>query len=637
MSPQFLLKLFFNVAVSCSSVQTAVPGILESLETLIKGHRDQFKNYRRDLSKKMEFIDNFSEIESLYIDGLFMKSLMLHSDDEYIHLAKDNSCMFYSLIENNLLKNSEGDIQEIIINVKFRNSEELHTRYTSKNTFLKYIHSGICFTNREITKLFTSANIKETLETLEYPIPSGPYECENILKEWRENKYTPYLCGVSKKIQDGHSAKILTESVEKMSLRQRRKLKEKISVKDRYSDKVDFFKTNYLKNLCKGILDSERFCQKYIAKDVWTGVLNRDSPQYKMSFKCGNYLNKENVMAQDLVFCSKKFKERPEVCTTETANNRPSLFPRPDCNTISKALNVSRLKTRYHDCPGLIDNVGITNIHRIIRHIDNKVDLSKPEECIFQVHSSFIDFNTQVQNQEKWSMKICYKERVVGEQRCFPYIPGYHSNNTMAENSVLSLALRYLVGMSSQEKCQFIEEGDFNPILLEYQTGCYVLFNRRHCTALNCPKRIFYNNKEVQKIEYKGTPTFSYFPNPLGNPLVALSNLVDKVYKKKSRTVQNFTELKSFLENKDHIIHGVGCLEDILPKFFKKVSMNQCRPMPFIVDGYIQDSRLFLVSIRTAIDDVHSPRIIKWENLYHAVSTYQSIHPLKSWTMNVIR
>ena len=641
MSPQFLLKLLFNVVIfySFNHAVTAVPGILESLENLIEGHRNQFRKYKRDISDKTEFLNNFSQIEKFYPDALFMKSLVLHSSNEYIHLSGDDICLFYSLLENDLVKNSEGEINEIIINVKFKNVEELQTRYTSKDALLKYVHNNMCFTNREISKLFSSSNVQKTLDTLEYPIPDSTQECNNILQEWRDNKYTPYLCGISKKIQDGLSAKILTESVENMSLRQKRKLKEKIFIKDRYADKIDFFKTNYLKNLCKGIIRSQNFCQEYIAKDVWSGVLNRDSPQYKMSFKCRNYLNKENVTGQDLVFCSKTFQENPKICTTETVNDYAALFPRPDCHNISKALNVSRLKTKYHDCPGAIDNVGITNIYRIIQHFEDKGVFQKSKECIFEVHSSLLELGSQakVKNLEEWPMKICYKDRIVGEEKCSSYIPGYHLNHAMAENSILSNALKYLVGMPSQEKCRFVDDRDFNPTLLEYQNGCYVLFNKQRCTALKCPKKIFYNKKEVLGIKYKGIPVFNYFPNSFENSLIDLSNLINKVYKKTSRTVRNFTELKSFLGNKENIIHGVGCLEDILPKFFRKTSMNQCRPMPFIVDGYMQDSGRLLVSMRTAIDDVHSPRIIKWDNLYNAVLTYQNLHPLHSWTMYAIR
>ena len=278
----------------------------------------------------------------------------------------------------------------------------------------------------------------------------------------------------------------------------------------------------------------------------------------------------------------------------------------------------------------------MTNIFRIIQHLEGRELPIKEEECMYHVHSAFLDITNRAQSTTPWPMLICYKERVLRERKCFPYIPGYHSTHPMSENAVIASTLRYLIGMPSQEKCRFVDNKKFNPLLLEYQTGCHIVYDQKECTAIHCPKKIIYNTEEIKGIKYDGKITFSYFPNSLENSFMAFSNIVSRVYKKKNRSVRNFTELKSFLQDKDHIIHGVGCLEDILPRFFKKVSMNQCRPMPFILDGYFVGRRRPFVSMRIAIDSINSPRVIKWVDLHNAVSTYQSLHPLKSWTMHVI-
>ena len=334
--------------------------------------------------------------------------------------------------------------------------------------------------------------------------------------------------------------------------------------------------------------------------------------------------------------CSRKFQEEPEICTTLTAEGQSSLFPRPDCRNISRALNVSQLKTKYHDCPGSIENAAITNISRIIRHFndDSAVD---PQRCVFEATSFFVDLDIKAGHDQKaWPMEICYRDRVVNEKRCSVYIPGEDKTNLLAENHVVANATRYLVGMQPREQCRIVDEKTFNPLLLEYKNGCYIVYNREHCTAMNCPKKIFYDNKRITGIEYQGQPIFSYFPDSLDNPLFSVSSILEDVFKKSTRTIRNFTELKTFLKNKNNIIHGIGCLEDILPEFFSKKSLNGCGPMPFIVDGYIEEGETFFVSLRMAIEDIHSPRLIRWTRLYNAVTTYQSIHPLKSWTMNVL-
>jgi hypothetical protein len=85
------------------------------------------------------------------------------------------------------------------------------------------------------------------------------------------------------------------------------------------------------------------------------------------------------------------------------------------------------------------------------------------------------------------------------------------------------------------------------------------------------------------------------------------------------------------------IIHGVGCAEDLLPEFFPRNSINGCHPLPFIVDGHIEKDNTSLLVFRSAIDDVHTPRLILWQNIFNAVSAYQLLHPLNTWTLYGIK
>ena len=611
MLPLFFSKLLFSLIVIFSTegaFSKDVPGLLESLEFLIDDQREKIKLHQRETLAQGP-MGNFNNVEEVYIDGLFLKSIILHSEDGFLSLAKDDRCLFYSLLENGLLRGSDGPIEGLVVNVKLKGSDDYRTRYVSKKALLEYVHGDKCFTNKEIITLFIPANVKKTLDTLEYPTPSNLEECDRILGEWKENRYTPYLCGFSRKVDQGV---------------------------ERYKGRADFFRENYLRSLCKGIADSESFCREYTTRDIWTNIIGRGAPQYKMSFKCRNYLGKKSVTAQDLVQCSHKFKSNPEVCTTlETGLS--SLFPYPDCRQISSALSLSRLKTDYHDCPGLIEHTGIINAHRIIRHFESGPLPVGFHECFFNPHASFVDLNTKFKHPKGWDMEICYKERIAGKDVCSLYIPGRNDDNPLSENNVIAKALRYLVGMSQREVCEFSDKDTYNPLLLEYKTGCYIVFDEDNCTALNCPKKIIYDNREVKDLEFRGRPIFSYFPDSFGNASFSLSAIVENIYNQTPRAVRHFTELKFFLGRENTIIHGIGCIGDILPEFFRKKALNECNPVPFIIDGYRQTETEFFVAVRTAIDDVHSPRLVKWDHLFNAVSTYQSIHPLKSWAMNVLR
>jgi hypothetical protein len=89
-------------------------------------------------------------------------------------------------------------------------------------------------------------------------------------------------------------------------------------------------------------------------------------------------------------------------------------------------------------------------------------------------------------------------------------------------------------------------------------------------------------------------------------------------------------------QNSKAIIHGVGCAEDILPHFFQKNSLNQCRPLPFIIDGTIENDDKVSLIVRTAIDDIQAPRIIDWNYIFNAIKQYSEYHPRKIWSLHVI-
>ena len=61
--------------------------------------------------------------------------------------------------------------------------------------------------------------------------------------------------------------------------------------------------------------------------------------------------------------------------------------------------------------------------------------------------------------------------------------------------------------------------------------------------------------------------------------------------------------------------------------------MNQCRPIPFIIDGIIEKKFNYFLSVRTAIDDLHSPRLVNWSFIYNALKSYEGVHSINSWTL----
>src|SRR5690606_18276419 len=104
--------------------------------------------------------------------------------------------------------------------------------------------------------------------------------------------------------------------------------------------------------------------------------------------------------------------------------------------------------------------------------------------------------------------------------------------------------------------------------------------------------------------------------------------------KKKGKVLNNLSSLSTYFKNsKNGIVHGVGCAEDLLPTFIKTHSMNQCTPLPFVINGMLKDKDKVVFVTRTGADSVQAPRLLSWSIIYSGVKSYQRMHPLKQWTM----
>ncbi len=615
------------------------PGALETLETLVQIHKTQYSKLYKKIEKDTKLITNFDEISDVHLDSYFIKSLLFHSGQKYLSLekARKDECFFYSLIENDLLKTAHGKIENLIIHYKDKKKEK-QSALVSKENFFQLIYSKKCFNNKEIGTLFNDKNVAATITSVNFPVTKIEKECEGILQDWQSNPYTPYICKISEAEQSGKYAEKRIDRLSSKNFRKKRRFQDNIKRKKFYSKHVPFFQRTYISNLCQNINDSQKFCSIYLAKDVWTKILNGEKPAYLMSYKCKNIRKKKNITLKDLKACAEKFDKEPSYCTLNGNDKLSSLYPLQDCKSLSDALNKSRLKTNYHDCPGRIDNQAITNIHRILNHItDNKSD-SSPENCAFEANNNFAKLNFDYKNEKAWPMKICYINKVTNGEVCEIYIPGSNSSSKLSENNVVAKILYKNEGASDKEVCKLVDSKTYNPVRLEFRTGCFIIYDRDECSTLHCPKKVVYNKKEIKNLKYIGIPTFDYFPNSFTNEKFSAVNILADTYKMTRRNIRNLTDLNFYFKQfKTGIVHGIGCAEDLLPVFFKKTSLNSCLPLPFIIDGVVEKKNGKYLVFRSSIEDVHTPRLMKWNFIFSAVASYRELHPLSTWVLYGIK
>jgi hypothetical protein len=119
-----------------------IPGLLGSLIQLQKSHNNQFEKYEGILQKS-DLKTEFNRAKEIRIDPFFMQSLIFYSDEIYYTMLNDDRCSLYALIENNLLKTSEGNIKNV--GVVFKTSEGRQiSALIEKKVFLNYVYGKEC-------------------------------------------------------------------------------------------------------------------------------------------------------------------------------------------------------------------------------------------------------------------------------------------------------------------------------------------------------------------------------------------------------------------------------------------------------------------------------------------------------------
>jgi hypothetical protein len=592
------------------------PGIIESLERLLELQKEHYHKSKNQGFSNLKVLNDISSLNDVTLNPEYVKSLILNSDERFLLLSKKDECRFLSTLETNLLKTAEGNIDTVIINYKTKEGTT-ETVGVPKDGFFEYIYKRKCLNNREFSILFSDTNVQKTVSGIKFTVPKNKTECSKIHNEWLDNTFTPYLC----RIQQSFKKSILKKQA------------------DFYRERIPLMERIYLENLCNSLSKPDLFCNNYLKDDVWSKILNSEQPEYKMSYKCQDIFNKkEKLTNQELKNCGSKLASDSSFCETRGNRDYLSNFPLQNCNNISLALNNSKLKTDYHDCPGRVDNEGLINIYRLVNHFSPEKRISSKESCDSEASYTFAKLNFEIKHEEGWPLKVCYLNRIDNKEACVTYIPGTRPNEPLSEDIVVAKILYQQKGAPAKTTCRIVDAKTYNPIRSEFKYGCFIVNDNDKCTTISCDKKVIWEEKVQSDIKFIGKPTFDYFPTAYLSERYSFSSLLNEVKGTQARMVRNLTDVKFFVDKMPMgVVHGIGCIEDIIPEQFQRVTINQCHPLPFIIDGYALKNNDTWLVVRLAIDDIHTPRLIMWPNIFNAVSAYQELHPLNTWTLYGIK
>lgn len=600
-------------------IKPAYPGIVYSFDRILQLEKKQWEKIEKEIPKKSITTKELESATSVNLNPAFLARLILHSEKRYLYLAKQNECAFWALLENKLF-NYKGNnlIVDIVNPSKASTNSTTVTAMVGAEDFFKYLYSKKCFKNREVEALFNVNKIPELLKNIDFAIPHQEKECQEIFRNWVNSPYTPYICKLATLFPDF----------------------------PKMQEQFTQLQHNYINNLCLNLDSATKFCAPYLDSSYWTKILNGEREQDALYYRCIDILKKSEINKQDYRSCIQRMEEKDDLCNYAGAILFPSLSPRPNCQSISLALSSGRLVNRQEDCPAFASHEGVINSNRIFMNFFPQISFeSNRENCASNAWGSFFKIVTSTNSDKIWNYNLCYFNKVQDKEACFPVFPeGKGESNwpnsellTHAESKVIAKILIQSLGAPEDLVCHLVDQKHYLPVLLKFKRGCYLVYDE-NCQGINCKKEIIYNEQKIKNIKTKTGVLANYFPTSIREDSYSISYMLKTFTDLTEVPIKNASELNFFLsQNKKTIIHGTGCREDLLPSFFIKKAMNQCTLLAFIIDGYFEKDATKYIVIRTAIDDVHSPRIISWNELYNSIRNYQELHPLKSWTLYALK
>lgn len=639
MLPRFLQSLHYNKILSTAlglcffstlhaqdkplstPNSAAYPGIIESFEKLIKVDAERFKNTQNNLIKNGRSFTDTSKISNLDLAPDFLNSIILHSDPGYIRLASVDKCRFYDTLITDLLKNADGKIRNVFVTY-LNDKKERESAIISKKDFLDKVVNQECPESKNLISQFQIKALDKTLKDTVFEIPTGKDQCHAIHLAWLKNPKMPYLCQVYEYIKEARNG-----DGDPKDLKQRQAVAKVLEQKQSSAQK------DYIENICTHLAHEDLFCEEFLNVSFWNKIANGHENKIYAEDICKKVFNTPNLSNDLLRQCLFRIKKENDICLYPAGRNQ-GLTPQPECDDLSLAMNYSVLRSNYQDCPAGSDQLGITNLGRILLNISKEPVRPYSGSCSVISTGEVFNFNNRFDNDENWKLEACYDDKINEKEVCYKTFFGDYGNLPQSYNNIVANILKQTNSAVQNLKCDMVDSQDYNPLLLQYRSGCVIIYQRNKCFMSQCEHKILYNDKPINYIRLKNRLPLTYFPTSIKDEKFSQQYLLTNDYKQKGRTLSNMTAITNFFKNSRRgVAHGIGCAEDLLPSFFKTQSLNQCSPLPFIIDGIIRDKDKVVFVTRTAADSLQAPRLIGWNNIFSSVKSYQRYQPLKIWTL----
>jgi hypothetical protein len=597
------------------------PGIIETFEKLISVDTDKFNNRSKNLAKNGRTFTDSTSVTALDLEPDFLNSMILHSDPSYLKLASMAKCRFYDTILTDLLKSAEGKIKNVLVTYMDSKGSR-QSSIMARKDFLNKVVNLECPETPKLIDMFQIKNLDSTMKEIPFEIPAGREQCQTVHLNWLTNPKTPYLCQMHEYLDQTKKGQ-----GDPQDLEQRR------AVAKVLDQKLTSTQKDYLQNICRHLDDEELFCQEFLNISFWNKISSGMEDKIYAQGICGFVMGAPEPTDPQIRQCLARINKETDLCLYPTIKNR-GLVPQMNCNALSTALNYSSLRSNYMDCPAGSDQLGLTNLSRLLLNFSRTEIKPFGGSCSSITTGEAFDFNQKFDNEESWKLEACYDDTLNEKEVCSKIFFGSYLNNPASYTSVVATILKNMRGADPATQCKMISSREYNPLILEFKTGCFIIYDPARCFVSECKHKIVYNDQSVDFIKIKNRVTMDYFPTSLQGERFSQQYLLTHDFKKTGRSLSNVSNLVAYFKKyKSGLVHGVGCIEGLLPSFFKVQAFGQCTPAPFIIDGIIRENDKVVFVTRTALDSLQAPRLVSWSNLFSAVRSYQRYHPLKLWTL----
>jgi len=597
------------------------PGILQSLEKLIQIDNTKFSKKQNLLLKTGNNSSEFKNVSALDIDPDYLNSLILHSSPGYVKLASINKCHLYDSLINDLLKNSDGTIKTVFITYINKNKERESALITKKD-FLNKVVSLECPESSVLINQFQIKNLDKTVSSTNFTHPSGKDQCHNLYLDWLNDNKTPYYCKLHEFVKEA-----------KVNYGDAKDLVQRQAIAKIIEKKLTPPNMGYLDNLCENLDQEEQFCDEFMNVSFWSKIASGFENKIFVENICDQVQGKKNLSETQLKQCIIKLKKQNDLCLYPSGRSQ-GILPGPQCDTLATALNYSSLRSDYRDCPNSSDQQAITNLGRILLNVTQEKIASMNGPCSVISSGVTMEFNKKFDNDVNWKLEACYDDTLNNREVCAKTFFGNYGNLPESYGNVVTEILRNTRGADKSLKCEMVDNEDYNPLLLQYKSGCYIIYDRNKCFSSQCKHKILYNDRVIDFIKIKNRIFMEYFATNVNDERFSQHYILTHEFRQNGKLLNNISNIATFFKkSKKGIIHGIGCAENLLPSFFKSHAFNQCTALPFIIDGIIRENDKTVFVTRTAVDSLQAPRLISWSLVYSAVKSYQRTHPLRLWTM----